>query len=131
MNVYMAQHQLPVRQRRRLVMPCCSMVSRRGSAASCRLATASECTTCATAAGLPIPIQPCPQVLWTTPVGLPVTSPVRLLLSAAGDFQLQDSLSNVMWSSKTRGMGSPPHVLQVSAAWHHLLHPPPLSVRRL
>jgi hypothetical protein len=54
-----------------------------------------------------------PQVLWSTTVSAPVSLPARLLLSPFGELQLQDSFSNVMWSSKTKGVGSPPHTLQV------------------
>jgi hypothetical protein len=53
------------------------------------------------------------QVLWSTPVAIATSMPVRLVLKSFGELQLQDALNNVMWSSNSKAVGTPPHTLQV------------------
>jgi hypothetical protein len=53
------------------------------------------------------------QVLWSAVVKAPPVPPVRLLLSASGELVLQDYTGQSLWSSGTKGVGRPPHMLQM------------------
>jgi hypothetical protein len=67
------------------------------------------------------------QTLWSTSVALAISMPVRLTLVPQGSLQLTDAAGSTLWSSKTKGIGVPPHALQVincSSQLQHLSTPP-------
>jgi hypothetical protein len=53
------------------------------------------------------------QVSWSTTTKVAPVLPVRLSLTPSGELLLTDSQSQVLWSSGTKGIGRPPHVLQI------------------
>jgi hypothetical protein len=53
------------------------------------------------------------QVLWSVLVRVPAAAPVRLTMASSGELLLVDAAAQLLWSSGSKGVGRPPHVLQI------------------